>query len=313
MAFERRCAALCPAVSEAEELQRHRPRAEDADSVYGCAKRLALRTRDQLARSVTLEAHTIHPHQAAGDGSTMYEQELQKIIAALREMETRFEPPAGAVTPELKSTDRAAFKRLMLEAKSVLDTAIGINDFGLPLLRMTTLPGFGAFNPPMLEELHEAIGLVEGGLNQVRRKSCQIPTTPGAAAKPAYVDPARILQLRNAKQQPFDLKRLVRLLEELNVAHEHQLHMASAMLVRAVLDHVPPVFNAKNFSEVANNYAAPRSFSEQMQQLDRSLRKIADTHLHQPMRKSEVLPLAPQVDFRGAVDVLLSEVVRLLQ
>ena len=85
------------------------------------------------------------------------------------------------------------------------------------------------------------------------------------------------------------------------------------MLVRAVADHVPPIFSAKSFSEVANNYPAPRSFSEQMRQLDTSLRKIADTHLHQPVRKAEVLPFAPQVDFRGALDVLLSEVVRLLQ
>ena len=50
-----------------------------------------------------------------------------------------------------------------------------------------------------------------------------------------------------------------------------------------------------------------------MTQLDASLRKIADSHLHQHVRKTEVLPLAPQVDFRGALDVLLSEVVRLLQ
>lgn len=89
--------------------------------------------------------------------------------------------------------------------------------------------------------------------------------------------------------------------------------MATAMLVRAVTDHVPPIFGARNFAEVANNYPAPRSFTEQMKQLDASLRKIADSHLHQPVRKMEVLPLAPQVDFRGALDVLLSEVVRLLQ
>ncbi|WP_157979452.1 hypothetical protein [Rhodoferax ferrireducens] len=89
--------------------------------------------------------------------------------------------------------------------------------------------------------------------------------------------------------------------------------MATAMLVRAIMDHVSPIFKLKNFSEVANNYPAPRSFSEQMKQLDTSLRKIADTHLHQPVRKAEVLPLAPQVDFRGALDVLLSDIVRLLQ
>ena len=243
----------------------------------------------------------------------MHEQELEKIIEALRDMEGRFEQPTTAAAPHLSSTDRAAFKRLMLEAKGILGAALGISDFGLPLLQMTNLPGFGAFNPPMLEQFHEAIGLVEGGLNQVRRKSSQLRKIPNAVGKPTYVDPGRILQLRSAKSQHWDLKRLVRLLEELNIAHDHELHMATAMLVRAIADHVPPIFSAKNFSEVANNYPAPRSFSEQMQQLDTSLRKIADMHLHQPVRKAEVLPSAPQVDFRGAVDVLLSEVVRLLQ
>ena len=243
----------------------------------------------------------------------MHEQELEKIIGTLRELESRFEQPTTAAAPHLNSADRASFKRLILETKGILDTALGLNDFGVPLLLMTNLPGYGAFNPPSLEQLHEAIGLVEGGLNQVRRKISQVPKSHGALPKAAYVDPTRILQLRSTKSHHWDLKRLVRLLEELNSAHEHELHMATAMLVRAVVDHVPPVFNAKNFSEVANNYPAPRSFSDQMRQLDTSLRKIADMHLHQPVRKAEVLPVAPQVDFRGALDVLLAEVVRLLQ
>ena len=243
----------------------------------------------------------------------MHEQELEKIIGTLRELEGRFEQQTTAAAPHLNSADRASFKRLILEAKGILNTALGLNDFGTPLLLMTNLPGYGAFNPPSLEQLHESIGLVEGGLNQVRRKISQVSKSHDVLPKPAYVDPIRILELRSIKSRQWDLKRLVRLLEELNSAHEHELHMATAMLVRAVVDHVPPVFNAKNFSEVANNYPAPRSFSDQMRHLDTSLRKIADMHLHQPVRKAEVLPVASQVDFRGALDVLLSEVVRLLQ
>lgn len=243
----------------------------------------------------------------------MHEQELEKIVETLRELEGRFEQPTTAAAPHLNSADRASFKRLMLEAKGILHTALGLNDFGTPLYLMTSLPGYGAFNPPSIEQLHEAVGLVEGGLNQVRRHISQGRTSHGVLSKAAYVDPTRILQLRGTKSQQWDLKRLVRLLEELNLAHEHELHMATAMLVRAVVDHVPPIFNSKNFSEVANNYPAPRSFSDQMRHLDVSLRKIADTQLHQPVRKAEALPLAPQVDFRGALDVLLSEVVRLLQ
>lgn len=243
----------------------------------------------------------------------MHNEELQKIIQAMRDMEGRFEPSTTAAAPHLKSADRAAFKRLVLEAKSIIDSAIGpINDFSVPLLMKTNIPGYGAFNPPSREELEETTALVEGGLNQIHRKNARPTTLIGAVAKPSYVDAARIAQLQGLKSQ-WDLRRLVRLLQELNVAHANELHMATAMLVRAVADHVFPIFNVKSFSEVANNYPASRSFSEQMKQLDTSLRKIADTHLHQPVRKNEVLPTAPQVDFRGALDVLLSEIVRLLQ
>lgn len=243
----------------------------------------------------------------------MHERELEKIIEALRDMEGRFEEPTTAAAPHLSSADRAAFKRLMLEAKSVLDSGLGLNDFGVPLLSMTNLPGYGAFNPPTLSQLHEAVGFVEGGLNQFRRKNSRSTTPLGAAAKPTYVDPSRILELQGIKSAQWDLKRLVRLLQELNAAHANEMHMATAMLVRAIADHVPPILNVRNFAEVASNYPAPRSFSDQMKHLDNSLRKVADTHLHLQVRKAEVLPNAAQVDFRAALDVLLSEIVRLLQ
>jgi hypothetical protein len=243
----------------------------------------------------------------------MHEQDLEKIIDDLRQMEGRFESPVTAAAPHLNSTGIASFKRLMLEAKAILGVALGANDFSFPLVKMSNLPGYGMLNPPTLEQLHEAIALVEGGLNRVRRMNSQPRTQPGVIAKPEYVTAARVLQLRSIKSPQWDLKRLVRLLEELNTAHAHDLHMATAMLVRAVVDHVPPIFGAKNFSEVANNYTAPASFKHQMQQLDTSLRKIADSHLHLPVRKSEVLPVASQVEFRAALDVLLAEVIRLLQ
>ena len=187
-----------------------------------------------------------------------------------------------------------------------------MSDFGVPLLSMANLPGFGAFDPPLLDELHEAIALVEGGLNQVRRKSAGVRAPVQTIRKDSYVDSQRIIQLQSIKVDDWDLKRLVRLLQEINIAHAHEMHMATAMLVRAITDHVAPILRCKNFSEVANQYAAPRSFSDQMKQLDTSLRKVADSFLHQQIRRSEVLPFGPQVDFKAALDVLLSEIVRLL-
>lgn len=128
-----------------------------------------------------------------------------------------------------------------------------------------------------------------------------------------YVDAQRLDQLRSINSSDWDLTRLIRLCEELNIAHEHDTWMTCAMLVRAIVDHVPPVFSCSNFAALANNYAGARSFRQHMQHLDNSLRRVADSYLHIQIRTSEALPTFVQVDFRSGIDALLAEVVRLLK
>lgn len=244
----------------------------------------------------------------------MHDSQIEHVLEELRALQHRFGKPSDSSIPSLDGVDRAKFKRLVIEAKSLVDTGLGgLNDFGAPLLKMQNLSGFGAWNPPTPDELLEAIALVEGGLNQVRRKNVQPAKATGEPAVPLYVDPQRILQLQTVKTVDWDLRKLVRLLQEINLAHVNGMYMATVMLVRAVADHVSPILGCKNFSEVANNYTAPRSFSDQMKHLDGSMRKVADMHLHQQVRKSEVLPSATQVDFKAALDVLLAEILRILQ
>ena len=86
--------------------------------------------------------------------------------------------------------------------------------------------------------------------------------------------------------------------------------MATAMLLRTILNHVPPVLGFGTFKEVANNYGGGKSFGASMQNLERSLRNIADMHLHSPIRPQEDVPSATQVDFSADLDVLLGEVIR---
>jgi len=244
----------------------------------------------------------------------MYESQMEHVVEELRALQHRFSKPLDSSIPSLDGTDRAKFKRLVIEAKSVVDAGLGrLNDFSVPLLHMQNLRGFGAWNPPTPDELLEAIALVEGGLNQVRRKNVQPAKMSGGSLSPLYVDAQRILQLQTVKTPEWDLRKLVRLLQEINLAHANDMHMATAMLVRAVADHVSPILGCRTFPEVANNYTAPRSFSDQMKHLDGSMRKVADMHLHQQVRKSEVLPSATQVDFKPALDVLLAEILRILQ
>jgi hypothetical protein len=130
----------------------------------------------------------------------------------------------------------------------------------------------------------------------------------------AYVDPDRIAELKEISHPEFDLKKLVRFSEELNLCFATECYLAVAMLTRAVIDHVPPVFGCQSFAELANNYAGgSKSFKESMRNLENSSRKIADQHLHCPIRRSEALPNSRQVDFGNDLDVLLAEIARSLR
>jgi hypothetical protein len=121
----------------------------------------------------------------------------------------------------------------------------------------------------------------------------------------------RLGELRKLSSAQFDFKKLIRLCEEINTAYSQGCYFATAMLIRGLLDHVPPIFGKSSFSEVANNYGGGgKSFKETTHHLENAARKIADAHLHMPIRKSETLPVAQQVNFAAQLDVLLSEIVR---
>jgi hypothetical protein len=134
-------------------------------------------------------------------------------------------------------------------------------------------------------------------------------STPGGT----YVHPQRIEELSALRPKSVDLTKLLTILGEINVCHQNRCYFALAALVRTVLDHVPPVFGYKSFSEIANSHAGGKSFKESMNHLDSSARKIADQHLHAQVRNSEVLPNIVQVDFSNDLDVLLAEIVRVLK
>jgi hypothetical protein len=142
-----------------------------------------------------------------------------------------------------------------------------------------------------------------------------IPEEMAKAGNPkgAYVHPDRLKELQTIEHHDFDLRKLLQLLEELDLSFRTGCYLAAAMLVRAVLDHVPPIFGVKTFAEIANNYAGTRSFRESMLNLDNSSRRIADQHLHGQIRSSETLPTARQVDFSPDMDVLLAEIIRVLK
>ncbi len=131
----------------------------------------------------------------------------------------------------------------------------------------------------------------------------------------SFIAVSRIEELRQISSPDFDFQKLVRLWEELNSSFEHGNYYATAMLTRGIIDHIPPLFDShKTFAGVANNYSGGgKSFKEAMQHLDGLARKVGDGHLHMHIRKSETLPTMQQVSCAQQIDLLLSEIIRIMK
>lgn len=240
------------------------------------------------------------------------EGDLTALAEQIEELEGRFVHSSSSGY-FLKAEDQAEFKRIVVEAKSILDAELGYaNDFSMNLIHSINLGSGGFLGDPSIAAVKEARQVLVGSLNHLRRRHSfgALQKKPSA---PPYIDTTRLAELRGITERKWDMARLVRLCEELNVANENGCLMSIAMLVRAILDHVPPIFGCKNFSEVANNYSGGKSFRGSMQYLDKALRHVADAFLHQQIRSRESLPSPSQVDFRAGLDVLLGEVIRIAE
>lgn len=125
------------------------------------------------------------------------------------------------------------------------------------------------------------------------------------------VSEGRMSELRALHHPDFDCSRLVALCHELAECSARGYVHASIMLTRAILDHVPPIFDYGTFSEVANNYGG-RAFKDAMRHLDECGKNIANIHLHTQIQRKHSLPQMVQADFAAPLDLLLSEVVKIL-
>lgn len=134
--------------------------------------------------------------------------------------------------------------------------------------------------------------------------------------KDDFINRSRIDELKAISQHKFDLTKLIKLCEELNDNFISGNYLTIGMIGRTIINHVPPIFGLNTFDEVANNYGGTQknsSFKKLMQNLNGTLKNIADSYLHQTIRHSETLPNLTQIDFRREMDVLLGEIVRLLK
>jgi hypothetical protein len=140
------------------------------------------------------------------------------------------------------------------------------------------------------------------------------PTIESGQSKQGYIDPGRLAEIEALQSAKWDFCRLAQLCRELNAAYGDGHYITTAALVRIIMDHVPPLFGFNDFDQIAANYGGPkahRSFKKSMTHLQQSMRNISDAQIHSPLRPTDALPNATQVDVKGDLDVLLAEIIRI--
>jgi hypothetical protein len=230
----------------------------------------------------------------------------KEIIADLIEDAQRFRFCGPSDDPDQQTAVTAGYRHLVIQFKRLASPVLASPSASrLNAIEVEIDNLYSAYDAK--SELDALLPEIEAALERLD-DNANLHISEGSA----IVADSRLIELRSLVSEDFDFRKLVRLCEEINSAYSLQSYYATAMLIRALLDHVPPIFGLKSFGEVANNYAGGgKSFKETMHHLENASRKVGDMHLHLPIRKSETLPTAQQVDCGQQLDVLLSEIVRI--
>ncbi|MGW2922845.1 hypothetical protein ACWDBF_33930 [Streptomyces angustmyceticus] len=108
-----------------------------------------------------------------------------------------------------------------------------------------------------------------------------VPTAAPIAAPGPYVDEALITDLE-AKNTTLRLDKLLALVRELNANHADRHPYACQMLLRAILDHVPPAFRHQKFQQVVTDPSWGRTDKGYIKKLA-DFRNSGDDALHRQM------------------------------
>jgi len=95
------------------------------------------------------------------------------------------------------------------------------------------------------------------------------PQSPQLQPHALYVDLDLLVRLQALDHPDWNLAKLATLLNELNDNFERRNRYACHMLLRAILDHVPPIFGYRDFKTLANNHQWPNQVTKTyMRQLE---------------------------------------------
>lgn len=128
-----------------------------------------------------------------------------------------------------------------------------------------------------------------------------------------YVDPRHIKDWEQAAAATkWDVSRLSALANDLNASHAQERPFSCLMLIRAIMDHIPPLFGHKLFSQVASQFPGIRTDKAYVKALGDN-RLLGDDVLHRHIGEQLPRITMHEVPARIFLDALLRGVVTVLR
>lgn len=130
----------------------------------------------------------------------------------------------------------------------------------------------------------------------------------GVANNSAFLDQGLVSQLRSMNSATYDFTKLIRFCEEINNSYRRGNYLSCALLIRAVMNHIPPIFGKQNFDQVVAS--SNRSVKAVLSRLEDEARPIADLHTHMLIRTKQFIPTKHQVEpCKAGFEILIQEII----
>ena len=130
---------------------------------------------------------------------------------------------------------------------------------------------------------------------------------PTGSTNTWIVAPEIVAHLEQNPSTRFDTQFLARVCREINSCWSHGNVMATSLLMRSVLNYVPPIFGQSTFAQVSAQ--AGRSLKDSFEHLENGLRKIADFQTHRTSGPFTPYPSIAQVEpFKPQFELLMHEI-----
>ena len=123
-----------------------------------------------------------------------------------------------------------------------------------------------------------------------------------------FIDSSVIKNLSQVQSQNYDLTKVIQFCREINGTFNAGYFLSTALLIRALINHIPPIFGHQTFQQVVSQ--ATKTRKELFKPLDEVARDIGDLHTHDTIRHKENLPTMRQLEpFKPSIEVLLQEII----